>query len=47
MKKRLLSPILRNALVSCMIFSTWINGFHACILFFGEYPYPRKEEYTS
>lgn len=47
MKKLLASPIVKNLLASCMILSLWVSNTHACILFFGEYPYPREEDYIS
>lgn len=47
MKKLLASPIFKNVLASCMIFSTWISTTHACALFFGEYPYPNEDDYIS
>lgn len=35
-------------LLSCMMScSFWISSTHPCILFFGEYEYPKKENYTE
>ncbi len=46
MKKLLSSPVVKNVLVGCMLFTTWISSTHASIYFFGEYPYPKEEDYT-
>jgi hypothetical protein len=35
-------------LLSCMMsYSFWISSTHPCILFFGEYEYPKKENYPE
>lgn len=47
MKKLLSSPMFKNVLVGCMIFTTWISSTQSSILFFGEYAYPKKEDYEN
>lgn len=35
-------------LLSCMIScSYWISSTYPCVLFFGEYEYPKKENYPK
>lgn len=46
MKKRL-SPVIKHLLVSCMGISFWFEITHASILFFGEYAYPKKEDFEN
>ena len=45
MKKLLSSPVFKNVLVGCMIFTTWISSSQASIFFFGECEYPNEENY--
>ncbi len=47
MKKLLSSPLIKNALTGCMLFTTWIVSTRASLYFFGEYPYPKEENYLS
>lgn len=47
MKKLLSSPLLKHALVGCMAFSYWIDITQISVLFFGEYPYPKEEDFIS
>ncbi|MDE6607649.1 MAG: hypothetical protein K2K54_07840 [Lachnospiraceae bacterium] len=46
MKKRL-SPVIKHLLVSCMGISFWVSITHASVLFFGEYAYPKKEDFKN
>lgn len=47
MKKLLSSPIFKNVLVGCMLFTTWISSTQASIFFFGEYEYPNEKDYLA
>lgn len=47
MKKLLSSPVFKNVLVGCMLFTTWISSTQASIFFFGEYEYPSEKDYLA
>lgn len=45
--KKYLSSMLKHALVGCMGISFWFELTHASLFFFGEYEYPKKEDYEG
>lgn len=45
--KKYAKELFKLALTGCMVFGTWIPIHSACVLFFGEYEYPKKEDYLS
>lgn len=45
--KKHLSPVIKHLLVSCMGISFWFEITHASLFFFGEYAYPKKEDFEN
>lgn len=46
MKQKFLT-LCKNALTTCMALGTWFEFTQASFLFFGEYPYPKQEDYQN
>lgn len=46
MRTKLLN-LSKTLLTCCMALSIWLEWTTACMLFFGEYPYPNPEDYKD
>lgn len=45
--KKYMKEIFKLALTGCMVFGTWFPVNSACLMFFGEYEYPKESDYIS
>lgn len=45
--KKHIKELFKLALTGCMLFTTWVPVSSACLIFFGEYEYPDKNNYIA